>query len=537
MSAEMEQNQEQYENEIQEESEIRALSKKLAALQSMCNLLDWEMQAGDYVWKCADSGKDAMRQLRRLRRELILSKETEKLLRRYGLPGRGEPEETPERRKPDEPENVKLPAVLDSQEAAELRELAKIWRMESRFSGRQAQRQENICEQAGKAWEEAFQKKDQEKEKEYLEHLAAQISLLRETMAEGEGYERFLSDYEPCYSMAEVDAFFEQCRTELRPLLQERLKKQKKVTSWRPEETYEPERQYQLAKFLGCYLGFDFNRGRIGQSVHPFTTAVGISQVCWSDRYVPDNPFAAIFSALHEAGHAIYEQNVGKELSGTILDGGCSSAMHEAVARFYENCIGRRRDFWEPIFGKVTGILGGEFERISFDDFMDNIQRVKPCAVRTQACELSYFFHILIRYELERDLISGRLPAAELPAAWKRKYKDYLGVVPARFEDGYLQDIHWSCGQFGYFPAYQMGNAIAAQIYRQVKQALPLSELLKEGKLSRLKNYLATHIFRYGMTKTSDEILYGMTGETLQTKYYLEYLRERYGENGEMSLM
>ncbi len=527
------------------------LSSSLAALQSVCNLLDWEQQTATITGK--SSGQTGVSEpLKQLRRRLIIEEVGNPVgsNRLYIRIKDNQPEEktTPEKNSleaDNSEKNSQIKTKQDRIEAAISRELTKMRERESRLTDEEAKAQAELTRQAGEAWENCHRKASHQKqtassqatifsqtaasEKEYLEILDAQMGLLREASKKTE-YEAYLLDYEPCYDKKTIDAYFRECKRSLRPLLVERLKKQRQEPPvWEPKESYTADRQRKLAWFLSEYLGFDASKGELGESVHPFTTAFNRDCVYWSDHYVPDNPFAGIFTALHETGHALYEQNLGKELTGTVLAGGCSSAMHEAIARFYENNIGRMAEFWKPIYKKVTEILGGEFERLPFLEFMRRIRQIKPGYIRTEADELTYPYHILLRYELEQALFSREITAKDLPEEWNRRMQEYLGIVPEQARQGYLQDIHWSCGQFGYFPAYQTGNAIAAQIYKRVREALPLPELLLAGRLGQLKRYLATYIFRYGLVKNTEELLTGMTGEPLQFRYYLEYLKERYG--------
>lgn len=514
------------------QAQLQKLSELLSALQSSVNLIDWEQQTGGAVWQKSGTGVRMTRRLQEIRRRMLLAEETGEVLRQAG----------------------KEPLLAaDRVSAALIREIGRARQVEERLSDEQAEEQAELCERAGQAWSQA--KKDSAEGKDspatarYLECLDGQARLLAEAAkaeaakaeAEGQGiaeyadaqaqdaggYEIFLQDYEPCATQQEAERFFKECRKVLVPLLGRGREQGRDV--FVPQESYAAERQEKLCHFLSEYLGFDFGRGASGQSAHPFTTALANDHVCLSAHFAPENPFAAIFTALHETGHALYEQNVAKDLKGTVLAGGASAGLHEAVARFYENCIGRMPAFWEPIYGKVAELLGGEFERLPFEGFMRAIRAVRPGALRTEADEVSYPFHIIIRYELEKRLFDGTLSATGLEEEWNRLYQDYLGIAPETPAAGYLQDIHWASGQFGYFPAYQLGNAMAAQVYHKVRQVLPLEGLLREGKLMQLLDYLTAHIFRFGLTKTSREILVDMTGEPLNTLYYLEYLKERYG--------
>ncbi len=215
-------------------------------------------------------------------------------------------------------------------------------------------------------------------------------------------------------------------------------------------------------------------------------------------------------------------------LSGTPAGSGISMGMHESQSRFYENMIGRSKEFWEPVFPKLQKTYPAELSDISLDDFIAGINKAEPGPIRIEADELTYPLHIMIRYELEKDLFSGKCNVSELPKLWNKKYEDYLGITPQDASEGVLQDIHWAMASFGYFPSYAIGSAIAAQLYHYMEQQIPLSDYLKEGNMVPIREFLRDHVHKYGAVYLTNDLLKKITGEEFNPDYYIRYLTEKY---------
>ena len=224
----------------------------------------------------------------------------------------------------------------------------------------------------------------------------------------------------------------------------------------------------------------------------------------------------------------MYEQGISDEITMTPIGGGTSMGMHESQSRFYENCLGRSYEFWLPIFDKVKEFFPEELSGVTLEEFYRAINYSAPSLIRTQADELTYSFHVMIRYEIEKLIFNGEVEIADLPAIWNQKYEEYLGVVPQTDAEGILQDVHWSGGMFGYFPSYALGSAIAAQLYHHMEKVMPLKEYLKEANLAPIRDYLKEHIHQYGGAKKTQELLKETTGETFNPDYYVQYLTEKF---------
>lgn len=342
-----------------------------------------------------------------------------------------------------------------------------------------------------------------------------------------EPYNLLLNDNEEGFTKKELDLFFSKIKESVIPLVKQVLRKKDSIDRSFLYQHYDIDKQKEFSRFLAGYVGFDFNRGVIAESEHPFTTALHNHDVRITNHYYPDNLESAIFSVIHEAGHAIYEMGVSDELTQTPACN-ISMGMHESQSRFFENIIGRSIEFWSPIYEKLVSLFPEQLANISPEDFVRAINKSEPGLIRTEADELTYPLHVLIRYEIECALFSGEVTVAELPDLWNQKYKEYLGVTPENDSEGVLQDVHWAMGSFGYFPSYAIGSAIAAQIYYHLKETMPFHDYLREGNLSVIREYLKDHIHKYCSQKSTMELLTSMTGEAFTADYYIRYLTEKY---------
>lgn len=341
-------------------------------------------------------------------------------------------------------------------------------------------------------------------------------------------YEALLSDFEECFGIEELDTFFDKVKNELIPLLKEVGSKADTIDKSYNFLNYDIAKQKEFCKYLSGYLGFDFNRGVIAESAHPFTTQLHNHDVRITDRYMEDNLESAMFSIIHETGHALYEMNIDDSLTQTLVGGGTSMGMHESQSRFFENNIGRSKEFWEPLYDKLVNTYPEQLNDISLDHFIRGINKAAPSLIRTEADELSYSLHILIRYEIEKMIFNDEVTVEELPEVWNKKYQEYMGITPPDDTFGVLQDTHWSLGEFGYFPSYAIGSAVAAQMYYHMLDIMPLQDYLKEGNLTPIREYLKDTVHKYGATKNTNQLLKEMTGEEFNADYYVKYLKEKY---------
>lgn len=340
-------------------------------------------------------------------------------------------------------------------------------------------------------------------------------------------YDVMLNTYEKDFNMEMLDRFFDKLKEKLVPLLKEIMDRGKSIDNSFLKGDYPENKQRELAEYLAEYVGFDFNKGVISVSAHPFTTNLHNHDVRITTNYT-DRVDSSIFSIIHEAGHGIYELGIGDELTQTLAGQGASMGMHESQSRFFENIIGRSPAFWTPIYDKLVELFPEQLKKVTREQFVEAVNKVEPGLIRTEADELTYSLHIMIRYELEKMIVEENLDLHKLPEIWADKYEEYLGIRPENPAEGVLQDIHWSQGSFGYFPSYALGNAFGAQIYEHMKKEMDFDELLKLGKLSSIRDYLRDHIHKFGKLKTSRQILKDTTGEDFTPNYYIQYLKEKY---------
>lgn len=340
-------------------------------------------------------------------------------------------------------------------------------------------------------------------------------------------YDIMLDDYEKGFSMDNLDEFFGLLKKELVPFLKKVMEEGKKIEDGFLKGDYPEEKQEELARFLAGYVGFDFDRGVMAVSAHPFTTNLHNKDVRITTHYT-DSVDSSLFSVIHEAGHGIYELGIRDDLTLTPAGQGASMGMHESQSRFFENIIGRNRAFWVPIYKKVQEMFPRQLGQVDLDRFVEAINKVTPGLIRTEADELSYSLHVLIRYEIEKMLIEEDLDVKKLPDIWADKYEEYLGIRPENPAEGVLQDIHWSQGSFGYFPSYALGSAFGAQLYYHMKKTMDFEGLLADGGIDAIREYLKENIHQYGKLKTSRQILKDVTGEDFNPEYYVRYLKEKY---------
>ena len=343
-------------------------------------------------------------------------------------------------------------------------------------------------------------------------------------------YNVLLEDYEPGFTIKKVDKIFDEVKEELIPLIKRVTKRQEGKAYTKLPNSFDEKKLEEFCIFLSKYLLFDMNNGVIAHSEHPFTINLHNKDVRITNNFSKGDLFGPIFSAIHETGHALYEQGIDQHLTGTLVGEGTSMGMHESQSRFYENMIGKQMSFWKPLFPKLKEIFPEQLAEVTWREFLHYIDRVSPGPIRIDADELTYPIHIIIRYELEKKLISGKMEVNDLPKEWNRLYKKYLGVKPKDDAEGVLQDVHWAAGEFGYFPSYLIGSAVAAQIYYHMKDTMPFDQYLLEGDLRPIREYLRENIHKYGKALKTNELLDKMMGEEFSIKYYIRYLKEKWGD-------
>ncbi|OXM87941.1 carboxypeptidase M32 [Paenibacillus rigui] len=389
-----------------------------------------------------------------------------------------------------------------------------------------------LTSKAESVWEEAKEASDYAKFQPYLEQIvAANLEFIELWGYEGHKYNTLLDMYEPGMTVDKLDQVFGALREKVVPLLAAIQASPYKPNTQFLKQTFEKEKQKQFSLFILKQMGYDFEAGRLDETVHPFATGLNPGDVRITTRYLLDDVNSALFGTIHEGGHALYEQNISADLIGTPLCTGTSMGIHESQSRFWENMIGRSRPFWNHYYGDLQRQYPGQFDQVSVEDFYRASNEVKPSLIRIEADELTYNLHIMVRYEIEKALFSESVRVADLPELWNEKYREYLGVTPSNDGEGVLQDVHWAGGAFGYFPSYALGNMYAAQITRTLRKELPAyDELIGSGNLIPVKEWLSDKIYQYGKLLTPTEIMTEVTGEELNPDYLVHYFREKFSD-------
>ena len=378
-------------------------------------------------------------------------------------------------------------------------------------------------------WEEAKHTNDFSIFMPYLEKIVEykrkEIKYLEtETL---KGYDVLLNMYERGYTQKEYNEFFNTLKEELVPFVKEICAIKKEFYNFEQHE-YPIEKQKQVAKYMGDVLCFDFNRGTMAESEHPFTWNTSPSDVRITNHFYLNDFSSSLFSAIHEFGHATYEQGVDRKYDGTFIAGGVSMAMHESQSRFYENIIGRDYHFWEIHFPKLKEIYNEQFKDVTLNQFYEYINKVEASFIRTEADELTYPLHVMLRYELEQLLFEGDLEVKDLEKEWNKKIKDYFNLEVPCSSKGVLQDSHWSGGSFGYFPTYALGSAIASQLYEKMNSQFNVNESLENNTTKEINNWLNDRIHKYGSSKYPKEILESALNEKFNVRSYINYLKNKY---------
>ena len=368
----------------------------------------------------------------------------------------------------------------------------------------------------------------------YVEPLQALIDIVREEAEilgyEDHPYDACLDQYEPDMTVAILEPFFASVKKDLKPLLR-KIKKAKPIKARFLDKKYPKDDQWAFGLEVLKNIGYDFDAGRQDVSPHPFTTSFSPQDVRVTTRIDEYDLLNMTWSCIHEGGHALYEQGLPSEEYGLPSGSAISLSMHESQSRLYENNVGRSYSYWTYLYPRLQKRFPKQLGKVSLDQFYKAINTVSPNEIRTEADELHYHFHVLIRYEIEKEIMEGKIQAADLKKVWNKKYKSYLGVTPRDDNHGILQDVHWAHGSIGYFPTYSLGSFYAAQIYAKAEATMPkLSSQLARGRTKDLLKFLREEMHQYGKQYNAEEMCEKITGEPLNTRYFIEYAKAKYGE-------
>ena len=386
---------------------------------------------------------------------------------------------------------------------------------------------EELSNRSYDAWIEARQKKDYTVFEPYLKQLIeARKRMVGYRPCDLPVYDQMLDDFEPGMNREKYDAFFGALRERLVPLIR-RIREAAPIDDSFLHLPCEIKEQKEFTKELLEYLRFDPSWGFQNETEHPFTSWTCQNDCRTTTKYFEDNVVSAVLSTVHEVGHATYEHQTDPRYDGMILSEGISAGMHESQSRLCENCLGRTKAFWEynyPRFQSHFPVL----RDIDCETFWRALNASVCGPVRTEADELTYPLHILIRYEIEKGLFDGSISSEGLDRVWNAKYAEYLGVDPEDDVQGILQDVHWSSGSFGYFPTYALGSAFAAQFTEAMRKDIDVDEALRTNRYDLCMDWLKEHVHKYGCRYTAEEVILKATGKPFDVHIYLDYLEDKY---------
>lgn len=340
-------------------------------------------------------------------------------------------------------------------------------------------------------------------------------------------YDALLDDTERGGSISQLDSFFESLKERIIPLVERIVKDGKPIREDFMSRKCPVALQSEFSRRLLKAEGLRSEALVLSESEHPFTTNFGIHDVRVTTHYYEDNFISNIFTTMHEGGHALLMQNEPEEFEKNHISDSVTNGMHECISRFYENIIGRSEEFIHFIYPQLLEITGDTFADISERELYEAVNAVHPSLIRTESDELTYCLHIIIRYEIEKAFVNGDITVDEVPALWNKKYKEYLDVDVPDDASGCLQDVHWT-GGYGYFPSYALGNAYGAQILETMKKDIDVFALVREGRLDEIAQWLIKNVFSIASITTPDEWIRRITGESLDPKYYLDYMEKKF---------
>jgi carboxypeptidase Taq len=486
-------------------SELRARLAEVTDLRNVKQLLDWDHQTmmppdGSYT------RAESVGTLERITHELFISEETGRLLEQAAEELDG--------------------AAPDSDDARIVEVTRRRWEKARRVPVELAAEMSRAAALGHDAWVEARRRSDFASFAPYLERNLELTARYIDCFDSFESaYDALLDDYEPDMRAADVASLFAQLRAELVPLIATLRERSELVDDSCLHGRFATERQRRLVADVLELMGFDRRSWRMDDTVHPFAISLGAGDTRITTRWDESYFASGLYGAMHECGHGLYEAGIADELRRTPLGHGESLGLHESQSRMWENMVGRSRPFCQVLAPRVAEAFG---TAIDADTLYRAVNVVKPSLIRVEADEATYGLHVVLRFELEQDLIERRLTVADLPQAWNAKVKDYLGIDVPDDAHGVLQDVHWSGMAIGYFPTYALGNLIAGELWQRAHSDMPdLDERIAAGEVAPLREWLRDHVHRHGSKWDARELLERVTGSPISVKPFVSYLKHK----------
>lgn len=493
---------------------LREIDTEIQLLANMSSLLSWDQE----TYMPEGAIEDRSRQLSLLS-SIIHERETSEEIGSL-LAALGADEDHPEGGD-DVPDG----------ERAYIRQFYRDFRQETKLPADLVRRTAEASSKGQAVWAKARQQNDFSL---FRDHLETIINLNIEK-AECLGYDEHRYDalldlYEPYMTTSEVTRVFDGLQADLVPLV-ESIRAAGQVDDSFLHRDFPVEKQEAFGRDVLEAMGWEFERGRLDRSVHPFTIDISANDVRLTTRYHHDFLNAGIFGTMHEAGHGLYELGADERLHGTRLAGGTSLGIHESQSRTWENVVGRSRPFWTYWLPKLKGHMAGILDDIELDRFYRGINKVEPSLIRVEADEVTYSLHVILRFRLEKALMEEEIKVDALPEAWRELSGELIGVKPEADAEGVLQDIHWSMGAIGYFPTYALGNLYGAQFWRALEAEVPtVTDSIEHGQLRPILDWQRRNIHSFGRSKSASELIESATGSPLSSDAFTDYLRTKYSE-------
>ena len=420
--------------------------------------------------------------------------------------------------------------TLDDRSRALIRHWYRHWSRERKLDASFVQRFSELTASAHQVWAQARSDDDFSRYEPTLEKI---IEMVREKAQRfgytDDPYDPLLDVFEPGMKTAEVESLFDEMQRGICEVLDLIGSAHESIDDAFLYRSYPQDKQAAFARDVLDAMGFDWSRGVSGIATHPYTISLGADDVRITTRYTEPSVISPLFSSIHEAGHALYELGASNEMTaGTRLANGASLAFHESQSRLWENMIGRSSAFWNKFYPRFQHLFPLQLDNVDSDQCYRAVNRVKPSCIRVDADEVTYGLHIILRFRLERQLLSGALDVHQLPQAWNDTMEQLIGIRPRNDREGVLQDVHWSMGELGYFPTYALGNLYGAQIMDAMRQHIDVDQIIASGDFSEIRNWLDSHILRYGTLYEPKDLLRRATGSDLDARHFTTYLKTKY---------
>ena len=485
---------------------LRALEKQLYAYRYALNVVDFDAETVAPEGG-ADGRAEATEVLSRASFDLLVNADTAALLKEAAADAETE------------------------QEKAEVRNLQRQYDEIAKIPADEYAAFTKLCSQSVPAWVKAKRTNDFSLFAPYLEKIvAARRAQAHYFAPDRDPYEVLLDSYEKGLTIAQCAAFFATLRETIVPLLADIEARGKAVRTDFLDQDWPPEGQRKVSQKIMELWGLDPAHCHLSESEHPFTTEFWRGDVRITTHYMERDMFSNLYSVAHEGGHALYELNINPDYDYTAVTGGATMGIHESQSRLFENIVGRSRAFVDYLYPTLKEIFPAQLADVSAEEIWRAANRAEPSLIRTEADELTYALHIMVRYELEKALIQGTLAVADLPAAWNAKYKEYLGVDVPDDAHGCLQDIHWAMGDIGYFPSYALGSAYGAQAIDDLRKTHDFDAEWARGDMEPLKAALKERVWQWGSMKEPQWLVESLCGGPFDPHHFTDYLKRKYTE-------